>query len=128
MGQKKLQRFEEIKTFPNVLEFPEGWKGKWKDHFKNPRPLILELACGKGEYALGLARMEPDYNFIGGGIKGNRLWKGPRTALLENLSDVAFLRTEIDQIEEYFEPDEVSEIWITFPAPQPRFSKMKKRL
>ena len=88
----------------------------------------LNLACGKGEYAVGLARIHPEKNFIGIDIKGNRIWKGAKTALDEGLKNVAFLRTQIDKLADYFAPNEVSEIWITFPDPQLRFSKMKKRL
>src|SRR4029079_3342313 len=128
MGQKKLIRFEELKTFPNVLQYPTGMKGMWHSFFKNQNPVILELACGQGEYAVGLGRMYPQKNFIGIDIKGNRIWKGAKTALAEGLNNVAFLRTQIDKIEDYFAAGEVSEIWITFPDPQLRFSKMKKRL
>ena len=128
MGQKKLIRFEELKTFPNVLEFPENMPGKWHSFFNNKNPIILELACGKGEYALGLGRLYPGRNFIGIDVKGNRIWKGAKTALTEGFNNVAFLRTQIDKLTDYFGADEVSEIWITFPDPQLRFSKMKKRL
>ena len=128
MGQKKLVRFEELKTFSNVLEFPEDMQGKWNDHFKNNNPLILELACGKGEYAVGLGQLYPAKNFIGVDLKGNRIWVGAKKALQNNLHNVAFLRTQIDQITEYFSKDEVAEIWITFPDPQLRMSKAKKRL
>lgn len=128
MGQKKLIRFEEIKTFPNVLEYPENIKGNWNDFFKNKNSITLELACGKGEYALGLAVLYPQKNFIGVDIKGNRIWKGAITALDKGLGNVAFLRTQIDKITNYFTQDEVNEIWITFPDPQLRLSKIKKRL
>ena len=128
MGQKKLIRFKELKTFPNVLEYPSNIKNKWKDFFGNDNPITLELACGKGEYTVGLGRLYPERNFIGIDIKGNRIWKGAKTALNEGLKNVAFLRTEIDKLEDYFAVDEVSEIWLTFPDPQLRFSKMKKRL
>ena len=128
MGQQKLIRFNEIKTFKNVLEKPADIKGKWKLHFKNNHPITLELACGKGEYTVGLARMYKDRNFIGVDIKGNRIWKGAKTALAENLENVAFLRTGIDKIADYFKSEEVGEIWITFPDPQLRNSKHKKRL
>ena len=128
MGQKKLLRFVELKSFPNVLQFPSGIKNKWNIFFGNDNPITLELACGKGEYAVGLARIYPEKNFIGIDIKGNRIWKGAKTALDENLKNVAFLRTQIDKLEDYFALNEVSEIWITFPDPQLRFSKMKKRL
>lgn len=128
MGQKKLQRFAEIKTFSNVLEYPEGMKGQWKSFFKNANPVILELACGKGEYAVGLGRIQRDRNFIGLDIKGNRLWVGAKTAIEEGLANVAFIRTQIEKITDYFAEGEVSEIWITFPDPQLRISKAKKRL
>jgi len=128
MGQKKLIRFNEIKTFDNVLERPSDMKGRWKIHFNNPHPITLELACGKGEYTVGLARMYPNRNFIGVDIKGNRIWRGAKTALNEKLSNVAFLRTGIDKIADYFSVGEVAEIWITFPDPQLRNSKHKKRL
>ncbi len=128
MGQKKLQRFSEIKSFPNVLEYPENMQGKWNVFFKNNNPIILELACGKGEYAVGLARLHPEKNYIGVDIKGNRLWVGAKFALKNDLKNVAFLRTQIDKISQYFLEDEVDEIWITFPDPQLRFSKARKRL
>ena len=128
MGQKKLQRFAELLTFPNVLQYPENMPGTWKDFFHNDHPITLELACGKGEYALGLGRIYPDRNFLGIDLKGNRLWVGARTALRENLTNVGFLRTQIDKLTNYFAPGEVAEIWLTFPDPQLRTSKAKKRL
>lgn len=128
MGQKKLVRFEELKSFSNVLEFPANMPGHWKYHFKNSNPVTLELACGKGEYAVGLAQLYPERNFIGIDLKGNRIWVGAKKALKENILNVAFLRIQIDQIEDYFANAEVNEIWITFPDPQLRISKAKKRL
>ncbi|MFI5129216.1 MAG: tRNA (guanosine(46)-N7)-methyltransferase TrmB [Chitinophagales bacterium] len=128
MGQKKLIRFEELKTFDNVLQFPQGMQGNWKEHFKNNNPIVLELACGKGEYAVGLGQLYPNKNFIGVDLKGNRIWVGARKALQCGLNNVAFLRTQIDQIAEYFSKGEVAEIWLTFPDPQLRTSKAKKRL
>jgi tRNA (guanine-N7-)-methyltransferase len=128
MGQKKLVRFAELETFPNVLQFPKDMKGKWHSFFKNENPITLELACGKGEYAVGLGAMYANRNFIGVDLKGNRIWVGAKKALQQQLINVAFLRTQIDQIAEYFEKGEVKEIWITFPDPQLRFSKAKKRL
>ncbi|MEO8822518.1 MAG: tRNA (guanosine(46)-N7)-methyltransferase TrmB [Ginsengibacter sp.] len=128
MAQKKLKRFGEIKTFSNVLEYPENIKGNWKEFFKNENEIVLELACGKGEYTTGLAQIYPQKNFIGVDIKGNRLWVGAKFALENQLNNVAFLRTQIDKISNYFAPKEVDEIWITFPDPQLRFSKIKKRL
>lgn len=128
MGQKKLIRFEEIKAFPNVLQFPDNMAGNWSSYFKNTYPVTLELACGKGEYAIGLAGLYPEKNFIGIDLKGNRIWVGARKALSAGLENVAFLRTQIDQIGDYFSKDEVESIWITFPDPQLRMSKAKKRL
>jgi tRNA (guanine-N7-)-methyltransferase len=128
MGQKKLQRFAEIRSFSNVLEYPAGMKGQWNTFFKNGRPILLELACGKGEYAVGLGRIHPEKNFLGLDIKGNRMWVGAKTALTEGLPNVAFLRTQIEKITDYFAENEVAEIWVTFPDPQLRFGKAKKRL
>lgn len=128
MAQKKLKRFGEIKTFSNVLEYPENIKGKWHDFFKNDHSIVLELACGKGEYTTGLAQMYPQKNFIGVDIKGNRLWVGAKFSLVNKLSNASFLRTQIDKINQYFLPGEVDEIWITFPDPQLRLSKANKRL
>lgn len=128
MAQKKLKRFKAIKAFSNVLEYPENIAGKWSGLFKNTHPIILELACGKGEYTTGLGQLHANKNFIGVDIKGNRLWVGAKFALDNRLENVAFLRTQIEKINQYFEQDEVEEIWITFPDPQPRLSKAKKRL
>jgi len=128
MGQKKLIRFEAIKAFDNVLEYPKDMKGNWKTFFKNDNPLTLELACGKGEYAVGLGRLYPDRNFIGIDLKGNRIWRGAKTAIDDGLTNVGFVRSHIDKITDYFEPGEVAEIWITFPDPQLRASRLKKRL
>lgn len=128
MGQKKLQRFAELKAFPNAFEYPEHMKGKWGDVFKNNNPITLELACGKGEYAVGLGRLYSERNFIGVDLKGNRMWVGAKKALDEGLTHVVFLRSQIERIAEYFDRDEVNEVWITFPDPQLRSSKAKKRL
>lgn len=128
MGQKKLIRFEELKTFPNVLQYPENMAGKWSGFWKNNNPIILELACGKGEYAVGLARLYPEKNFLGIDLKGNRIWVGAKKAMQQNLNNAAFLRTQIDQLCDYFSKNEVEAIWITFPDPQLRRSKAKKRL
>lgn len=128
MAQKKLQRFAEIKTFPNVLEYPQDMQGKWAEFFGNKHPVTLELACGKGEYAIGLGRLYPGRNFLGVDLKGNRIWVGARTALQEGLKNVGFVRSHIDKITQYFKKGEVSEIWITFPDPQLRTSRAKKRL
>jgi tRNA (guanine-N7-)-methyltransferase len=128
MSQKKLQRFEAIKSFPNVLQYPEGMAGHWKDFFKNGHPITLELACGKGEYTLGLAELYPSRNFIGVDIKGNRIYVGAKKSLEETRNNAAFLRSEIDYISSYFSKGEVEEIWLTFPDPQLRNSRAKKRL
>ncbi len=128
MAQKKLERFAEIKTFPNVLEYPVHMKGKWNEFFKNSNPLTLELACGKGEYALGLGRLYPDRNYIGVDLKGNRIWVGAKKAMQEKLGNVAFIRSQIDKVNQYFAAGEVEGVWITFPDPQLRTSKAKKRL
>jgi tRNA (guanine-N7-)-methyltransferase len=117
MGQKKLVRFAAIKEFSNVLEYPAGMQGRWAAHFGNEHPITLELACGKGEYSLGLARENPGRNFIGVDIKGNRIYIGAKKALAEGLTNGAFLRTQIQKLGEYFAPGEVSEMWIVFPDP-----------
>lgn len=131
MGKDKLRRFAEIATFDNVLELDAGkeLKGNWsKSQFHNNQPLVLELACGKGEYTVNLAQLFPDKNFIGIDYKGNRIWRGAKTATEEGISNVAFLRIQIENILDYFAPGEISEIWITFPDPQPQVSREKKRL
>ena len=128
MGQKKLLRFAQIKTFANVLEYPKDMAGKWKTHFQNEQPIVLELACGRGEYTVGLAKLFPDQNFIGVDIKGNRMYLGAKAAIDQTLNNAAFLRTQIEMIADYFQAGEVKEIWITFPDPQLRTSKAKKRL
>lgn len=136
-GKRKLEHFLEMKSFPNVFE-PEledvfrtsyQMKGNWRSKFfKNEKPLILELGCGKGEYTVGMAQKFPDCNFIGIDIKGARMWRGAKTALEENLPNVAFLRTRIEFIENCFDKNEVDEIWITFPDPQMKDRREKKRL
>jgi tRNA (guanine-N7-)-methyltransferase len=137
MAKRKLSRFAEIKNFPNVFEpsikeiAVNGYymKSNWhSDYFKNNNPIVLELGCGKGEYTIGLSKQFPDKNFIGVDIKGARIWRGAKTAHDEKRSNVAFLRTKIDFIESFFSMGEVSEIWITFPDPQPKKSKARKRL
>ena len=128
MAQKKLQRFAEVSTFPNVLQYPPDMPGTWHSFFHNHNPITLELACGKGEYTVGLARLFPQRNFIGLDLKGNRIWVGAKKALQEKLSNVAFIRTHIDKINTYFAAGETEEIWLTFPDPQLRTSRAKKRL
>lgn len=128
MGYKKLIRFAELDTFSHVLQFPKDMPGKWPGVFGNNHPITLELACGKGEYAVGLGERYPNRNFIGVDLKGNRIWVGAKKSKQLGLSNVAFLRTQIDQVADYFAPGEVEEIWITFPDPQLRTSKARKRL
>lgn len=128
MAHKKLKRFAEIGTFPNVYQYPEEMPGKWHREFGNENPITLELACGKGEYTVALALKYPERNFMGVDIKGNRLWKGASIALENKISNAFFLRTQIEKISVYFAKGEVDEIWITFPDPQLRLSRAKKRL
>jgi tRNA (guanine-N7-)-methyltransferase len=126
MGQKKLVRFAAIKEFGNVLEYPKDMRSRWHERFGNDNPITLELACGKGEYSVGLGREHKDRNFIGVDIKGNRIYIGAKKALAEGLGNVAFLRTQIQQLPEYFAQNEVDEIWIIFP--DPFLNKAKNRL
>lgn len=122
-----------IEERSNVIEpMKENYhdiKGAWrKDHFKNKNPLTLELACGRGEYTVGLAAIFPERNYIGVDMKGERIWKGSGWALERNLTNVAFLRTHILMIENFFADEEVDEIWITFPDPRARKRDIKRRL
>ena len=136
MGSKnKLKRFNENETFSNVIQptreevttnFPH--KGKWNEFFKNDNPIILELGCGKGEYTIALAEKNPNINYIGIDIKGARFWRGAKTALEEDLPNVAFIRTQIELVDFCFAENEVSEIWITFPDPQIKYKRTKHRL
>lgn len=128
MGQKKLIRFAELNEMKNVFQFPKDIAGKWNGIFGNNHPVTLELACGKGEYALGLSQLYPLQNFIGVDVKGNRIWVGAKKALQNHLINVTFLRTEMDSVADYFSKNEVAAIWITFPDPHLRMSKAKKRL
>ena len=126
--KNKLQKFEENRSFENLFQYSyerimaEGFplKGKWHEaFFHNDNPIVLELGCGKGEYTVGLARAHADVNYIGIDIKGARMWRGLTQAREEGLSNVAFIRARIDQIEHFFAPGEVDEIWVTFPDPHP---------
>ena len=131
MGKDKLRKFAEVATFENVVQLDAGkeYKGKWASKFfGNNMPVVLELACGKGEYTVNLAKMFPNKNFIGVDYKGNRIWRGAKTALEEGIKNVGFLRIQIETILEHFAENEISEIWITFPDPQPQESREKKRL
>ena len=135
MGKGKLQKFAEMETFPNVFQYPFSvleekpfdMKGKWhQDYFNNNHPIVLELGCGKGEYTVELARLYPEMNFIGVDIKGARMWTGAKMALEDKLTNVAFLRTNIEIINRFFDKDEVQEIWLTFSDPQ--MKNPRKRL
>jgi tRNA (guanine-N7-)-methyltransferase len=128
MSKPKLIKFAEYDQFPNTFDIQdaEKTKGNWHALFGNNNPIVIELACGKGDYTVGLARLNPDINYVGVDIKSNRMWTGAKAAITENLNNVRFLRTHIDNIPEYFAPNEVSEIWITFADPQPQ--KERKRL
>jgi len=131
--KSKLERFRIIAGRDNVLEPGKDMytriKGNWqKDYFRNPNPLTVEFACGRGEYTIGLANRFPERNFIGVDMKGDRLWKGSTWAVEQNLSNVAFLRTQILNIELFFDPGEIDEIWLTFPDPRPRKRDIKRRL
>jgi tRNA (guanine-N7-)-methyltransferase len=131
VGKDKLRRFAEVDTFKNVVQMDAGkpFQGKWATgFFNNNNPVVLELACGKGEYTVNLARMFPEKNFIGIDYKGNRIWRGAKTALEEGINNVGFLRIQIENLLDYFAPGEIDEIWITFPDPQPQLSREKKRL
>ncbi|MCM1292421.1 MAG: tRNA (guanosine(46)-N7)-methyltransferase TrmB [Bacteroides sp.] len=135
MGKNKLKKFEDMARMDIVFQYPwaelqkEGFalRGRWhSEFFHNDNPIVLELGCGKGEYTVGLARTNPDRNYIGIDIKGARMWTGARQAVDEQLPNVAFLRTDIELLPYFFAPGEVDEIWITFPDPQ--MKKVRKRL
>jgi len=135
MGKNKLVRWQEVSEFDNVFEYTDYWqqerekpKGKWERIFKNSNPIVAELACGKGEYTLNLARKYPDKNFIGIDIKGARIWVGAKQALEEKIGNVRFIRMFIDHIDDFFVHGEISEIWITFPDPYLKDKKVNKRL
>jgi tRNA (guanine-N7-)-methyltransferase len=136
MPKHKLQRFAELETFTNVFQPKLGFppkdfflKGKWNaEHFGNKNPIVLELGCGRGEYTSALSEMFPEKNFIGLDIKGARLWRGAKTASEKKMPNVCFIRTQIQWLEFFFGVNEVSEIWLTFPDPQPQKSRERKRL
>ncbi len=128
MAQKKLLRFAQIKEFSNVFEYPQNMQGMWRKHFGNENPIVLELACGRGEYTVNLAKLHTNQNFIGIDVKGNRMYIGAKMAIDEKITNAVFLRTQIEKLPDYFQETEVDEIWITFPDPQLRLSKAKKRL
>ncbi|MHB8259719.1 MAG: tRNA (guanosine(46)-N7)-methyltransferase TrmB [Bacteroidia bacterium] len=132
----KLQKFAEFDTFTNCTYLPfekikdrHPLSGKWhEEYFENKNPIVLELGCGKGEYTVGLAQNNPNKNYMGVDIKGNRIWAGAKFATENNMENVAFVRTRIDFIEYCFAENEVDEIWITFPDPQPQKTRTRKRL
>jgi tRNA (guanine-N7-)-methyltransferase len=131
--RNKLQRFAENAERSNIIQpgkaLYEQIKGNWHEqYFQNSQPIVVELACGKGDYTIGLARRFPDRNFIGVDIKGSRIWYGSNTAEEEGLDNVAFLRTQILRIENFFAENELSELWITFPDPRPRDRDERRRL
>lgn len=131
--KRKLERFKIIEERANVIErskdLYETIKGNWREtYFQNDRPITLELACGRGEYSVNLAKAFPERNFIGVDIKGERIWKGSTLAVEQHLTNVAFLRTPILLIDNFFAPGEVDEIWVTFPDPRPRKRDIKRRL
>ena len=137
MAKRKLKKFAEVSSFDNCffLSFEQArdgglpMKGKWhKEYFKNENPIVLELGCGKGEYTVGLAKRFPNKNFIGVDIKGNRIWTGAKAAIDDKMNNVAFIRTRIDFIDTCFTENEVDEIWITFPDPQPQKTRVRNRL
>jgi tRNA (guanine-N7-)-methyltransferase len=131
--RKKQARFSYIKAADNVIQEGKplfgGLKGKWCSlHFKNDQPITLELACGRGEYTIALARIFPERNFVGLDIKGDRLWMGSKIAHQEGLTNVAFLRALVHDLDVHFASDEVSEIWLTFPDPRPKDRDERRRL
>jgi tRNA (guanine-N7-)-methyltransferase len=133
MSRKKLVRFAQNEVNPNVVQAGkpifDQIKGQWNAvQFANDQPLVVELACGRGEFTLGLGRQYPNQNFIGVDIKGSRIWKGSSSATAEGIHTVAFLRTQIQQLQDFFAPGEISELWITFPDPFPRDGDEKRRL
>ena len=138
MGSKnKLKRFKENETFSNVIQPTREevlnntlmLKGNWnRNFFKNQNPIVLELGCGKGEYSVNLATMFPEKNFLGIDIKGARFWRGAKTALVEKINNVGFLRTQIELVDCIFDENEVDEIWITFPDPQIKYKRTKHRM
>lgn len=135
MGKNKLKKFAEIEQLDCVLQYPreilltEGfpYKGRWnEDVFRKDSPIVLELGCGKGEYTVGLAKHHPDKNFVGIDIKGARIWSGAKEVAADKIENARFLRTEIENLSSFFAPEEIDEIWITFPDPQ--MQKTRKRL
>ena len=132
MARSKLKKFQEIEIRKNVIEtsYPSNKNTDidWQKHFGNNNPLILELACGNGEYTNGLAVLNPDKNYIGIDIKGERIWRASSYSLDKNITNTAFLRCQIDHLTKYFEPNSIDEIWIVHPDPFSKESNTKKTL
>lgn len=128
MARRKLKHFAEMAEMPHVLEFPKAMQGAWHQFFGNQNPIVVEIGCGTGAYTVGLAALDVNNNYIGIDIKGNRMWHGAKAIEANAWKHAAFLRTKIEQLQDYFAPAEVAEAWITFPDPQPRVSRAKKRL
>lgn len=132
MGRAKLKRFAVVAENRNVIEPGKelftSIRGNWHEYFGNQNDIVLELGCGRGEYSTGLGAIYPNKNYVGIDLKGARLWKGSTVAVENNLTNVAFLRTQIQNIDSFFVENEVSEIWITFPDPRPKESDEKRRL
>ena len=136
MSRTKLKKFEKLKSMPHVIQpiredlLNDNFdlKGSWRRKFKNDNPIILELGCGKGEYSVNLARMNPEFNYIGIDIKGSRIYSGADIVNNEQLNNIIFVRTQIEYITSLFSENEIHEIWITFPDPQIKFNRRKKRL
>ncbi len=132
MGRKKLEHFRENEIRENVIQPGKekylSIKGNWAKHFGNENPITLEAGCGRGEYTVGLAAVYPQRNFIGADIKGSRIWKGSDTADAEGLKNASFLRAILQNLKDFFAPNELSEIWITFPDPRPKDGDEKLRL
>ena len=136
MAKNKLKHFAELDLFTHVIQHPyqkenfdHPLNGRWNtDFFCAAQPITLEVGCGKGEYTVGLARLHPERNFLGLDLKGNRIWRGARTALDEGMRNVGFIRSQAERIGNFFAPGELSEIWVTFPDPKPKKGDARKRL
>lgn len=132
MGRKKQERFRQNEVSENIVQpGKENYlkiKGHWNEHFTNDHPIVLEAGCGRGEYTVGLAAVYPDQNYVGADIKGSRIWKGSSIANSAGYKNAAFLRTKLQNLTDFFAPNELSEIWVTFPDPRPKEGEEKLRL